>query len=122
MRIRICRQGRCIAEDADNYAVEIMIEDLEGLQNYLRQYLPESTTGASVWAIRLYNLEEGNPVLCYYYIGVTLKYFVHPRKPHELHDGDSLYCEFYNRKRIDMNPDCPREGSLLYRVQNLLEN
>ena len=119
MKIKIYRQdqGLCMAEDVDNYTVDIEIGDFDGLQNYLRNYLPESTTGASVWVIRLDNIEEGHPVLCYYYIGSILRYFVLPRKPCVLHDGDTVFCEFFNRERIDMNPDFIKEGSLLYRVQ-----
>ena len=55
-------------------------------------------------------------------MGTTSSYFMPPKKSCELHDGNTLFCEYYDREKIDVDLGLPIEGSLLYRIQNSLEN
>ena len=122
MKIDIYRQGVSKVEDPDNFATEIVVEDLDDLQVFLRSYLPKSINGTTVWTIRIEDIDKGCPILCYYYMGTTSSYFMPPKKSCELHDGDTLFCEYYDREKIDIDIGVPIGGSLLYRIQKSLEN
>lgn len=122
MKIDIYRQGVCKVEDVDNFATEIVVEDISNLQDFLRNYLPRSVNGTTVWTIRIEDKDKGCPILCYYYMGTTSSYFMPPKKSCELHDGDTLFCEFFDWEKIDKDLEFPKVGSLLFTIQNSLEN
>lgn len=124
MIINIVRQGRSIAEDVGHFET-IVVNSIEDLQDFLRNYLPTTNGTPYVWVVGIYKKDNFIPILYYYSFYLSgkkkMSYFVDSHISVDLHDNNTLYCDLYTEERLSYISGIPSEGSLLFKVRKIYE-
>ena len=121
MKLKINRQGFCMADDSLNHVVEIEVESQQKLETFIRDYLPLTGSEPCLWAICCAHSDGRDDVVFYFYRHNTLAYFIDALKPYAIKDGDYLCCRIFLPKWVESNNDIPKDGDFIYRIQQYLE-